>query len=181
MTPSNLTPLLLNHFGENGLTTKWFMLVGSFKYVPPRYYSPCATDLQRPKFIPISYSKASLSLVKNRPRNLWSMMLKVLNWPPIMSPSDHFMAAYVVVVVRFQFLFFFLAQVATKIVHVLLYLSMEYWTLYVIFGVSFVVGIDYHVYSLQHQETTVRISILVRLSPNRYLEILLNTRSCRRQ
>ena len=42
------------------------------------------------------------------------MMLKVLNWPPIMSPSDHFMAAYVVVVVRFQFLFFFLAQVATK-------------------------------------------------------------------
>ena len=69
-------------------------------------------------------------------------MLKVLNWPPIMSPSDHFMAAYVVVVVRFQFLFFFLAQVATKIVHVLLYLSMEYWTLYVIFGVSFVVGID---------------------------------------
>ena len=42
------------------------------------------------------------------------MMLKVLNWPPIMSPSDHFMAAYVVVVVRFQFLFCFLAQVATK-------------------------------------------------------------------
>ena len=31
-----------------------------------------------------------------------------------MSPSDHFMAAYVVVVVKFQFLFFFLAQVATK-------------------------------------------------------------------
>ena len=42
------------------------------------------------------------------------MMLKVLNWPPIMSPSDHFMAAYVIVVVRFQFFFFFLAQVATK-------------------------------------------------------------------
>ena len=42
------------------------------------------------------------------------MMLKVLNWPPIMSLSHHFMAAYVVVVVRFQFLFFFLAQVATK-------------------------------------------------------------------
>ena len=42
------------------------------------------------------------------------MMLKILNWPPIMSLSDHFMAAYVVVVVRFQFLFFFLAQVATK-------------------------------------------------------------------
>ena len=31
-----------------------------------------------------------------------------------MSLSDHFMAAYVVVVVRFQFLFFFLAQFATK-------------------------------------------------------------------
>ena len=42
------------------------------------------------------------------------MMLKVLNWPLIMSPSDHFMAAYVVVVVRFQFLFYFLAQIATK-------------------------------------------------------------------
>ena len=42
------------------------------------------------------------------------MMLKVLNWPPIMSLSDHFMAAYVVVVVGFQFLFYFLVQVATK-------------------------------------------------------------------
>ena len=31
-----------------------------------------------------------------------------------MSPCDHFMAAYVVVVVRFQFLFYFLAQIATK-------------------------------------------------------------------
>ena len=31
-----------------------------------------------------------------------------------MSPYDHFMAAYVVFVVRFQFLFYFLAQVATK-------------------------------------------------------------------
>ena len=112
MAPSNLTPLLLNHFGEKGLATKWFMLVGSIKYVAPWYYSPCATDLQRP--ILISYSKASLSLVKNGPRTLWSMMLKVLNWPPIMSPSDLFMAAYVVVVVRFYFLFFFLAQVATK-------------------------------------------------------------------
>ena len=40
------------------------MLVGSFKYAAPRYYSLCATDLQRPKFILISYSKASLSLVK---------------------------------------------------------------------------------------------------------------------
>ena len=90
------------------------MLVGPFKYVAPRYYSPCATDLQRPKFILISYSKASLSLVKNGPRILWSMMLKVWNWPLIMSPSDHFMAAKVVFVVTFQFLFYFLAQVATK-------------------------------------------------------------------
>ena len=79
------------------------MLVGSFKYVAPWYYSPCATDLQRP--ILISYSKASLSLVKNGPP---------IMRPPIMSPSDLFMAAYVVVVVRFYFLFFFLAQVATK-------------------------------------------------------------------
>ena len=31
-----------------------------------------------------------------------------------MSPSDLFMAAYVVVVVRFYFLFFFLAQVPTE-------------------------------------------------------------------
>ena len=31
-----------------------------------------------------------------------------------MSPSDQFMAAYVVVVVMFLFLFYFLAQVATK-------------------------------------------------------------------
>ena len=57
-----------------------------------------------------------------------------------MSLSDHFMAAYVVVVVRFQFLFFFLVRVATENRN--LYFSMEYWTLYVILGVSFVVGID---------------------------------------
>ena len=31
-----------------------------------------------------------------------------------MRPSDHFMAAYVVFVVTFQFLFYFLAQLATK-------------------------------------------------------------------
>ena len=31
-----------------------------------------------------------------------------------MRPSDHFMAAYVVFVATFQFLFYFLAQVATK-------------------------------------------------------------------
>ena len=45
------------------------------------------------------------------------MMLKVLDWPLIISPSDQFTAANVVLVVRFQFLcffFFFFAQVATK-------------------------------------------------------------------
>ena len=42
------------------------------------------------------------------------MMLKVLNWLLIMSPSDQFMAAYVVVVVMFLFLFYFLAQVGAK-------------------------------------------------------------------
>ena len=44
------------------------------------------------------------------------MMLKVLDWPLIISPSDQFTAANVALVVKFQFLrfFFFLAQVATK-------------------------------------------------------------------
>ena len=45
------------------------------------------------------------------------MMLKVLDWPlQIISPSDQFTAANVVLVVKFQFLccFFFFAQVATK-------------------------------------------------------------------
>ena len=42
------------------------------------------------------------------------MMLKVLNWPLIMSPSDHQVIAAVVLVVRFPFLLYFLAQVATK-------------------------------------------------------------------
>ena len=69
------------------------------------------------------------------------MMLKVLNWPPIMRPSDHFMAAYVVVVVRFQFLFFFLAQVATKNPTLALFYGVLS-SIYVILGVSFVVGID---------------------------------------
>ena len=40
------------------------------------------------------------------------MMLKVSNWPLIMSPSDQFMAANEVLVSTFQFLL--LAQVATK-------------------------------------------------------------------
>ena len=62
----------LNHFSEKGLTTKWFMLVGPFKYVAPQYCSPCATDLQRSIFVLISYSEASLSLVKNGQRTLWS-------------------------------------------------------------------------------------------------------------
>ena len=42
------------------------------------------------------------------------MRLKALNWPLIMSPSDQFMAANVVLGIRFQLLFYFLAQVATK-------------------------------------------------------------------
>ena len=42
------------------------------------------------------------------------MMLKVLNWPLIMSPSDYQDIAAVVLVVRFPFLLYFLAQVATK-------------------------------------------------------------------
>ena len=43
-------------------------------------------------------------------------MLKVFfkNWSLIISPSDHFMAVYVVLVVRFQFHIYFLAEVATK-------------------------------------------------------------------
>ena len=58
-----------------------------------------------------------------------------------MRPSDHFMAAYVVVVVRFQFLFFFLAQVATKNPTLALFYGVLS-SIYVILGVSFVVGID---------------------------------------
>ena len=42
------------------------------------------------------------------------MMLKVLDWPLIISPSNQFTAANVVLVVKFQFLFCFFAQVATK-------------------------------------------------------------------
>ena len=49
--PISLPCFCLNHSREKGLTTKWFMLVGSFKYVVPRYYSPCVTDLQRAIFI----------------------------------------------------------------------------------------------------------------------------------
>ena len=49
-------------------------------------------------------------------------MLKVLNWPLIMSPSDQFMAANGVLAATFQFLL--VAQVATKIVF--LHFFMEY-------------------------------------------------------
>ena len=39
---------------------------------------------------------------------------QVLDWPLIISPSNQSMAANVVLVVTFQFLFCFFAQVATK-------------------------------------------------------------------
>ena len=56
------------------------MLVGSFKYVVPQYYSPCATDLQRAIFIYyVSYSEASLSLVIKWTTENPLMMLKVVN------------------------------------------------------------------------------------------------------
>ena len=45
------------------------------------------------------------------------MVLKVLDWPVVISPSDQFTAANVVFVVKFQFFcffFFFFAQVTTK-------------------------------------------------------------------
>ena len=48
---SHLNLLLVNHFSEKGLTTKWFLLVKPFKYVAHQYYSPCSTDLQRTIFI----------------------------------------------------------------------------------------------------------------------------------
>ena len=51
------------------------------------------------------------------------MMLKVLDWPLIISPSDQFTAANVVLVVRFQFLcffFFFLLKSRLKIVFLFL-------------------------------------------------------------
>ena len=60
----------------------------------------------------VSYSEASLSLVKNWTKNPL-MMIKLLSWPLIMSPSDQFMAANGVLVATFQFLL--LARVATKI------------------------------------------------------------------
>ena len=64
----------------------------------------------------ISYSEASLSHVKKWTKNplINDAQSFFKNWPLIMSPSDHFMAANVVFVVTFQFLFYFLAQDATK-------------------------------------------------------------------
>ena len=62
-------------------------------------------------FLYVSKSEASLSLVKNWTKNPL-MMLRVLSWPLIMSPSDQFMAVNGVLVETFQFLL--LAQVATK-------------------------------------------------------------------
>ena len=50
----------------------------------------------------VSYSEASLSLVKNWTKNPF-MMLKVLSWPLIMSPSDPFVAANGVLIATFQF------------------------------------------------------------------------------
>lgn len=94
------------------------------------------------------------------------MMLKVLNWPLIMSPSDHFIAA-VVLVVRFlflfYFLFYFLAQVATKNrILVLFYRVLNsicyLWVFLMVLRkpklLLCVVDID-QFFSLRHQETTI--------------------------
>ena len=64
----------------------------------------------------ISYSEASLSLVNKWTKNplIDDVESFFKNWSLIMSPSDHFMAVYVVLVVRFQFHIYFLAEVATK-------------------------------------------------------------------
>ena len=64
------------------------------------------------------------------------MMLKVLNWTLIMSPSDHFMAAFkMVFVVTFQFLL--LAQVATKNRFLTLFYGALNSLVYVILGALF--------------------------------------------
>ena len=55
-----------------------------------------------------------------------------------MSPSDQFMAANVVLVVTFQFVFFFLAQVATKNCFLtLFYGALNSLVVYVILGALF--------------------------------------------
>ena len=63
------------------------------------------------------------------------MMLKVLNWPLIMSPSEQYMSANVVLVVTF------LSSSSVSLLNsrlkiVLLHFSMEYGILYLILGVS---------------------------------------------
>ena len=139
-------------------------------------------------------------VTKKGPRALWSMMLKVLNWPLIMSPSDHFIAA-VVLVVRFSFLFYFLfyflAQVATKNrILVLFYRVLNsicyLWVFLMVLRkpklLLCVVDID-QFFSLRHQETTIIQCIIAvymsiwicPLIPNRHVEVLLNRRGCRRQ
>ena len=88
-------------------------------------------------------------------------MLKVLNWPLIMSPSDHSIAA-VVLVVRFPLLFYFLAQVATKNRILVLFYEVLNSICYLGYFLVLrkpkllfcVVDID-QFSSLHHQETTI--------------------------
>ena len=89
-----------------------------------------------------------------------------------MSPSDHFMAAYVVVVLRFQFLFFFVAQVATKnrtpvlfcgVLNSICYLGC-FLVLQKLTLLFCVVDTDYFSSRLQHQETTIMQCIIVVMS-----------------
>ena len=77
----------------------------------------------------VSYSEASLSLVKNWTKNPL-MMLKVLSWPLIMSPSDQFMAANGVLVLL-------LAQVATKNRFLTIFYGALNSLVYVILGALF--------------------------------------------
>ena len=93
-------------------------------------------------------------------------MLKVLNWPLIMSPSDHFTAA-VVVLVRFQFLFYFPTQVATKNRILVLFYGVLNSICYLGYFLVLreptllfcVVDID-QFSSLHHQETTIMQCII---------------------
>ena len=70
------------------------------------------------------------------------MMLKVLSWTPIMSPSDQFMAANRALVATFQF--GLLAQVATKNRFLTLFYGVLNSLVYVILGALIlgVAGID---------------------------------------
>ena len=65
------------------------------------------------------------------------MMLKVLSWPLIMSPFDHFMATNGFLVATFQFLL--LAQVATKNRFLILFYGVLNFLVYVILGALFLV------------------------------------------